>query len=328
MLEKLDGSLVVETKVPTRILQLPMAFDDKWNKDAVQRYMKSVRDTAPWLPDNLEFMRRINGLDSIDDVRKSVFATSYMVFGLGDVYLGAPCAVPVDPRHRLVTSKYNPARTFTPEGTVGIGGVYMCIYGMESPGGYQLIGRTVPIFDSYVNVPASKKGGDMPWLLRQFDQVRFYECSEDELVTMRADYVRGELDLKVRTEIFDLKEHEAWLEANKASIEAFQDKQAAAYATEREYWKTFDFSDRTVVDYVPKADPDWAIGFVETLVRGNVWKWLKEENDTVEAGEVVCILEAMKMEIPIKSNSAGVLREKLPEGTMVEPMTKLAYIGK
>ena len=57
---------------------------------------------------------------------------------------------------------------------MGIGGVYMCIYGMESPGGYQLIGRTVPIFDSYVNVPASKKGGDMPWLLRQFDQVRCY----------------------------------------------------------------------------------------------------------------------------------------------------------
>ena len=47
--------------------------------------MKSVRETAPWLPDNLEFMRRINGLDSIDDVRKSVFQTSYMVFGLGDV---------------------------------------------------------------------------------------------------------------------------------------------------------------------------------------------------------------------------------------------------
>jgi hypothetical protein len=27
-----------------------------------------------------------------------------------------------------LTSKYNPARTFTAEGTVGIGGVYMCIY--------------------------------------------------------------------------------------------------------------------------------------------------------------------------------------------------------
>jgi len=57
-----------------------------------------------------------------------------------DVYLGAPCAVPVDPRHRLVVPKYNPARTVTPEGAVGIGGAYMCIYPMESPGGYQLVG--------------------------------------------------------------------------------------------------------------------------------------------------------------------------------------------
>ena len=37
----------------------------------------------------------------------------YLVLGLGDVYLGAPVATPVDPRHRLVTTKYNPARTWT-----------------------------------------------------------------------------------------------------------------------------------------------------------------------------------------------------------------------
>jgi hypothetical protein len=38
-----------------------------------------------------------------------------------DVYLGAPCAVPLDPRQRLVVPKYNPARTFTPEvGTVDV----------------------------------------------------------------------------------------------------------------------------------------------------------------------------------------------------------------
>ena len=38
-------------------------------------------------------------------------------------------------RHRLVVPKYNPARTFTPEGAVGLGGTYLCIYPMESPGG-------------------------------------------------------------------------------------------------------------------------------------------------------------------------------------------------
>ncbi|WP_198104335.1 carboxyltransferase domain-containing protein, partial [Xanthomonas citri] len=84
----------------------------------------------------------------------------YMVLGLGDVYLGAPCAVPLDPRHRLLTSKYNPARTFTAEGTVGIGGVYMCIYGMDSPGGYQLVGRTVPIWNTFLR---NRQFGAEPW---------------------------------------------------------------------------------------------------------------------------------------------------------------------
>ncbi len=55
-----------------------------------------------------------------DEVRDVVFDATYMVLGLGDVYLGAPCAVPMDPRHRLVVPKYNPARTFTPEGEDGL----------------------------------------------------------------------------------------------------------------------------------------------------------------------------------------------------------------
>ena len=97
----------------------------------------------------VEFIRRINGLDSIDEVFKVVFDASYLVLGLGDVYLGAPVATPVDPRHRLVTTKYNPARTWTPENAVGIGGAYMCVYGMEGPGGYQFVGRTLQMWNRW-----------------------------------------------------------------------------------------------------------------------------------------------------------------------------------
>ncbi|HCP02747.1 MAG TPA: urea carboxylase, partial [Pseudomonas sp.] len=133
-----------ELAVPSRIVHIPLSWDDQACQLAIEKYTQSVRKNAPWCPSNLEFIRRINGLDSIDDVKKVLFEASYLVMGLGDVYLGAPVATPTDPRHRLVTTKYNPARTYTAEGTVGIGGVYMCIYGMDSPGGYQLIGRTLP----------------------------------------------------------------------------------------------------------------------------------------------------------------------------------------
>jgi urea carboxylase len=131
-----------QLKIPSRIVHLPMAFEDSATLGAVERYQESVCSKAPWLPNNVDFIQRINGLADRNEVKDIIFDANYLILGLGDVYLTAPCAVPIDPRHRLLSSKYNPARTFTAEGTVGIGGMYMCIYGMDSPGGYQLIGRT------------------------------------------------------------------------------------------------------------------------------------------------------------------------------------------
>lgn len=60
--------------------------------------------------------------------------------------------LPLDPRHRLVTTKYNPARTSTAENSVGIGGAYLCVYGMEGPGGYQFVGRTLQMWSRYHEV--------------------------------------------------------------------------------------------------------------------------------------------------------------------------------
>src|SRR5690606_20317015 len=122
---------IAQMSLPGRIVHLPLSWNDPAVRLATERYMQSVRADAPWCPDNIEFIRRINGLDSVEHVRRIVFDASYLVMGLGDVYLGAPVATPLDPRHRLVTTKYNPARTWTPENAVGIGGAYLCVYGME-----------------------------------------------------------------------------------------------------------------------------------------------------------------------------------------------------
>ena len=116
-------------------------------------------------------------------VKDIVFGARYLVLGLGDVYLGAPVATPLDPRHRLVTTKYNPARTWTPENAVGIGGAYMCIYGMEGPGGYQFVGRTVQVYNRFKTTKHFQ--AETPWLLRFFDQIRFYPVDAKELLEMR-----------------------------------------------------------------------------------------------------------------------------------------------
>ncbi|MEY4547030.1 MAG: hypothetical protein RL685_3225, partial [Pseudomonadota bacterium] len=122
---------ITEMAIESREIHLPLSWDDPATRLAIAKYAQLVRPDAPWCPSNIEFIRRINGLSSEQDVYDIVFGASYLVLGLGDVYLGAPVATPLDPRHRLVTTKYNPARTWTPENAVGIGGAYLCVYGME-----------------------------------------------------------------------------------------------------------------------------------------------------------------------------------------------------
>jgi urea carboxylase len=179
----------------------------------------------------------MNGLDSVDDVYRTVFDASYLVLGLGDVYLGAPVAVPLDPRHRLVTTKYNPARTWTPENAVGIGGAYLCIYGMEGPGGYQFVGRTTQVWNH--RHPQSAPGFDPqhPWLLRFFDRISWYPVSAEELLDMRADVAAGRGDsTKIVDGVFSLAEHQQYLDDNAADIALRREKMEIARAEERQRW--------------------------------------------------------------------------------------------
>lgn len=225
---------VENMEVPARIIHMPLSWNDPSTRRAVEIYMQSVRADAPWCPSNIEFIRRINGLDDIDQVKQIVFDASYLVMGLGDVYLGAPVATPLDPRHRLVTTKYNPARTWTPENAVGIGGAYLCVYGMEGPGGYQFVGRTIQVWNSRKITTEFEKG--KPWLLRFFDQIRFFEVSEQELLEIREAFPAGEYRLNIEHENFKLSSYNAFLEKNRQEIDQFKARQQAAFEQERQRW--------------------------------------------------------------------------------------------
>ncbi|OZI45750.1 urea carboxylase [Bordetella genomosp. 5] len=297
---------VATLKVPTRVVYLPMSFEDSATLGAVQRYQETVRAQAPWLPNNVDFIQRINGLETREDVERIVFDASYLIMGLGDVYLGAPCAVPIDPRHRLLTSKYNPARTFTAEGTVGIGGVYMCIYGMDSPGGYQLVGRTLPIWNKFLKNPVFQEG--KPWLLRFFDQVRFYPVSEAELDTLRADFREGRATVRIEEELFDFAAHRAFLAREADSIAAFQARQKTAFDAEVVLWKE---DDTPMAPALAADEQDAPLGEGERLVAadmcGSVWKIPVQVGQTVEAGETLVVVEAMKMELAVAAPVSGVV---------------------
>lgn len=311
LIMKLDLQLPeLETiEVPSRIVKLPLSWDDPATQLAIERYQQNVRPDAPWCPSNLEFIRRMNGLGSLEEVAEIVFNASYLVMGLGDVYLGAPVAVPLDPRHRLVTTKYNPARTWTPENAVGIGGAYLCVYGMEGPGGYQFVGRTVQMWNSFRETSNFEAG--KPWLLQFFDQLQFYPVSEAELLNMREEFPRGGFTLEVEETTFHLGTYLEWLGTIEQESGSFRQQQQSAFQAERNYWKELG-----IAEYVSEPEvaatleevemPEGSLGMSSSM-SGSVWKVLVEPGQKVQKGDTIIIEESMKMEFPQLAPTDGMI---------------------
>jgi urea carboxylase len=314
--------------VKSRVVYLPLSWNDPQIQLAMRKYQETTRPDAPWCPDNIEFIRRINGLSSIDEVKRIIFDASYVVLGLGDVYLGAPVATPYDPRHRLVTTKYNPARPWTPQNAVGIGGAYMCVYGMEGPGGYQLFGRTIQMWNTYQQPPPFEPGH--PWLLRHFDQIRFVEVSEQELLEAREAFPHGKYPLRIEEQEFSLPAYRAFCAANQAEIDAFQTTQRAAFAAEREDWAAKGLNRFEEPDVPPPAEeaplPEGAKG-IAAPVPGSVWKLLVAPGDKIAIGEAVMIVESMKMEVRVLAAAHGVVESiAVAPGQVVRAGQRLGVI--
>ena len=295
--------------VPCRTIYLPLAWNGADIQLAMRKYQETTRPNAPWCPDNIEFIRRINGLADIEAVKRIIFDAAYVVLGLGDVYLGAPVATPYDPRHRLVTTKYNPARPWTPQNAVGIGGAYMCIYGMEGPGGYQLFGRTIQVWNTHRQTPPFAPGH--PWLLRHFDQIRFFEVSADALDEARENFPHGKYPLRIEEQSFSLAEYKAFCATHAAPIAAFQATQRAAFAAERADWAakgllTFE----EIETEPPPEEAALAPGerAIAAPVPGSIWKILLQPGERVAAGDPVMIIESMKMEVQVRSPASGMLQ--------------------
>lgn len=328
-LVSIEESMALDSRwqVPSRILKLPMAFEDKKTLAAVDRYKETIRSSAPWLPNNVDFIKDVNHLEDRNDVRDILYQAKFLVLGLGDVFLGAPCAVPLDPRHRLLGTKYNPSRTFTPNGTVGIGGMFMCIYTMESPGGYQLVGRTIPIWDKFV---LNTHSNGRPWLLSVFDQVEFYPVTEAELDRLTEKVEHGSYVMETEDSVFNFGEYMDWCEAHKESIEAHLKQQSEG---NEEFAKLIQVSNAELMASQQKKPPAEEEEFSEDAilvyseVAGRFWKACLNVGDNVSKGQGVVILEAMKTEMVINAPEGGKVVKIVHEnGEMVESGDLVAVI--
>jgi urea carboxylase len=187
----------------------------------------------------------------------------------------------------------------------------MCVYGMEGPGGYQFVGRTLQMWnrwrDETSGVSAFEAG--KPWLLRFFDRIRFFPVGEEELLRIRRDFPNGRYPLRIEQGSFSLQEYREFLEANAEGIAAFKATQQSAFEAERERWRLAGQAEYVGEDEAP-ADapegdlPEGARG-VPTQVPGSVWKLLVAEGDEVAEGDTLVVVESMKMEFAVTAPCAG-----------------------
>ncbi|KAJ4352812.1 hypothetical protein N0V95_003920 [Ascochyta clinopodiicola] len=294
------------TKVPTRIFKLPISFESKLQDDATQRYMTNQRPHAPYLPDNLSFVAKNNAFTP--QQLKDIYLTGQFMAVVVGFFCGNTVSLPVDPRQRMNAPKMNPSRVFTPEGTVGWAGSCMSIYPVDSPGGYQMTGRTIPCFDYY----AQKPGFEKPWIFKDFDILTYYQVSEQELDDLLAKFRAGKFTFEYEDVEFDMADHNKMLKDSAEEVKKIRADQAKAQEEMTraenesfERWQREKTENQVDESTIEKLLDDPSIISVEAPVDANVWKVEVKEGETVGEESIIVILEAMKLEIAVKTPDAA-----------------------
>lgn len=331
-IDELEQSIATTTdiKIPCREIHLPAVFDHPDLQASTQRYMETNRPTAAYLPDNVEYLRVNNGLSERREVFETLLKAPFLVVAVGFL-VGTPILYPLDPLSGIVGQKYNPTRVSTPGGTIGMGGSLFAIYPVEAPGGYMLVARTMEAWDTFGLKP--NYAPDRPWLFESFDLVKYHEVSVEEYDQLSRDYKTGKYKYDIRESVFDLQAVYDTFEAAKTDpkVIEFKERQKKGVAMKsneenRLYgeWVAMQEAQKEAeaerLKEMMNSEPAVTI---DSPIDANVWKVMVEVGDVLKAGQVVAILEAMKMEINVfcPEEAVGTTVEAIASqpGTVVTP---------
>ena len=73
-------SSVESLTFPGRRITFPIVLDDRWNREALERYMRSIRQKAVYLPSNVEYLARNNGLSGGEEALEVLVRSPWVSF--------------------------------------------------------------------------------------------------------------------------------------------------------------------------------------------------------------------------------------------------------
>ncbi|KAI0192052.1 urea carboxylase [Xylaria flabelliformis] len=293
----------IDLPIDCRKVRLPLVIDHPDIEHCIRRYMETTRNKAVYLPDNLEYIRKCNGLSTRREVFDMILQTEFVVPAVG-FFCGTPMFFPLSPK-ALTCQKYNPTRVSTPGGTIGYGGSLMAGYSIEAPGGYMIAARTLEMWDTFGTKPGFT--AEKPWLLKPFDKVRFFEVSVEEYDSLARDYFAGRYKWQISSSTLDIQEafetmkraqtDPNIIEFKRRQSEALREQEAIENSLYAEWAAEMALNE--AVGEEETATPDDDSVTIPSPMAANVWKIEVEVGDVVDEGQVVAVLEAMKMEIKV-----------------------------
>ncbi len=194
-----------EIEINSRIFSFPTVYLDKWTKECIEDYSNKIAKKKP----DPELITELNNLENIDQFVRVHSSTEYWVAAIG-FWPGLPFMMALDPRCKLTVPKYNPPRTWTPKGTVGMGGASTCIYPDRLPGGYQIFGIIpVPIWDTKKSFPVFENN---ICLFQPGDRVKFVPTTYEEFDHVSNKIKDGTYNYNiVEYQKFSVRNYKNWL---------------------------------------------------------------------------------------------------------------------
>ena len=157
-LESILSSLDFSSEYEEHIVEIPVCYGNEYGPD-------------------IEYVAEVNNIsvNEVIDIHSKGKYLVYMIgFAPGFPYLGGMS-------EKIATPRRKTPRTAVPKGSVGIAGMQTGVYPLETPGGWQLIGRTpIKLFDAESKEKTLLKCGDI---------IKFYPISCEEYLKLKEKYI-------------------------------------------------------------------------------------------------------------------------------------------